>query len=167
MKTILDHIIANKQEEIKLLRQNNSIASFIQQPLFSQRNTFVKTAAYRTHEFGIIAEIKRKSPSGGVISPNLNPLELAAEYEEQGAIAISVLTDHDYFGGSIADLATSTVGQYIYRYCAKNSSLTSCNCSNRKQPVPMLFYSLLRCIGKTTGASFNHCGQKSGIGSCV
>lgn len=103
MKTILDHIIANKQEEVKLLRQNNSISSFIQQPLFSQATRSLKQRLFE-HEFGIIAEIKRKSPSGGLISPDLNPVELAAEYEEQGAMAISVLTDHDYFGGSIADL---------------------------------------------------------------
>lgn len=103
MKTILDHIVANKQEEVQLLRQNNSIASFIQQPLFSNETRSLKERL-TAHEFGIIAEIKRKSPSGGLISPDLHPAELALSYEENGAIAISVLTDQVYFGGSTNDL---------------------------------------------------------------
>jgi indole-3-glycerol phosphate synthase len=103
MKTILDHIIATKQQEVNLLRQHNSIASFIEQPLFSQATRSLKLQLLQ-QEFGIIAEIKRKSPSGGSIAPHLDPKELALEYEANGAIAISVLTDKDYFGGSIHDL---------------------------------------------------------------
>ena len=103
MKTILDHIIADKQKEVDLLRQTYSIASLIQQPLFSQPARSLREQLTAT-EFGIIAEIKRKSPSGGSIYPHLDPAKLALEYEENGAIATSVLTDHIYFGGSIDDL---------------------------------------------------------------
>ena len=53
----------------------------------------------------VIAEIKRRSPSAGGISPTLDPARHAADYEAGGARAISVLTEERHFGGSLDDLA--------------------------------------------------------------
>lgn len=52
----------------------------------------------------VIAEIKRRSPSKGALNPDLDPVLLATLYEEAGASCMSVLTDEDFFGGSVDDL---------------------------------------------------------------
>jgi indole-3-glycerol phosphate synthase len=53
----------------------------------------------------VIAEMKRRSPSGGVLRPDLDPVELARGYTASGAAALSILTDGPDFGGSLDDLA--------------------------------------------------------------
>jgi indole-3-glycerol phosphate synthase len=73
-----------------------------------QRNDFrpFATAVNRgPEELGLIAEIKKASPSAGVIAENFDPVTIAREYEAAGAHAISVLTDEQFFQGSLAYLA--------------------------------------------------------------
>lgn len=99
---MLDEILAAKKAELKRLREG-------------RRPADVKAAARdapppRPFELrdpagvSIIAEIKRASPSRGVLRADLNPAALARQYAEGGARAISVLTDREFFRGSLDDL---------------------------------------------------------------
>lgn len=56
------------------------------------------------HLLAVIAEIKRRSPSKGDLNIDLDPAQLARDYEDAGATCLSVLTDEEYFGGSRSDL---------------------------------------------------------------
>ncbi len=69
-----------------------------------QRRDFA--VALRARRPAILAEIKKASPSRGVLSENFDPVLIANQYREGGAAAISVLTDRDFFQGSLADLET-------------------------------------------------------------
>lgn len=93
---ILDEIIKNKEEEVK----NLTIPSF--ERVKSPRS--FKEVLERSDKIKLIAEIKKQSPSAGIIQEGFNPEELAKTYEACGASAISVLTDKKYFGGSLEDL---------------------------------------------------------------
>ena len=102
MNSILDQIVANKHQEVQRLKQTASLSDYIQSPLFNRSVISLKDCLQ--NEFGIISEIKRKSPSAGEIFPNGDILSRVESYEAQGSFGISVLTDHSYFGGSIDDL---------------------------------------------------------------
>ncbi|MES2486542.1 MAG: indole-3-glycerol phosphate synthase TrpC [Bacteroidota bacterium] len=103
---ILDQIIANKCREVALLKQSQSIASFRDSENFGRETLSLKQSIIDAG-FGIIAEIKRKSPSGGDIKLDINITEQVKFYEQNGASGISILTDSDYFGGSLDDLKTA------------------------------------------------------------
>ncbi len=61
-------------------------------------------AVVASGDIAVISEIKRRSPSKGDLASGLDPIELARQYERGGAACLSVLTDVDFFGGSVEDL---------------------------------------------------------------
>ncbi|MFA1822868.1 indole-3-glycerol phosphate synthase TrpC [Virgibacillus oceani] len=96
--SILQRILTQKEKEVaELLGQ-----TFNQQVI--KTITPFKEMIKHKDNIGIIAEIKRASPSKGDIQQNVNPAEQAKKYEEFGASAISVLTDRYFFNGSMEDL---------------------------------------------------------------
>jgi indole-3-glycerol phosphate synthase len=103
MKNVLNEILSEKKNEVARLKKETTLSQLQQYPLFSKHTRSLRSAL-TAKTFGIIAEIKRKSPSAGNISPDLNVLVLMTNYEQAGAVAISCLTDTPYFGGSVADL---------------------------------------------------------------
>jgi indole-3-glycerol phosphate synthase len=101
---ILARIVSRKREE---LRENPiPVAMLRQAAQLSRASRRDFTAALRTKRPAVISEIKKASPSRGVLIHDFRPAELARQYEEGGAAAISVLTDRDFFQGANADLQT-------------------------------------------------------------
>ena len=107
MSDILDKIIAVKRDEISLARRKRDLASVRRdaEQLGGQRD-FV--GAIRTKiaagKAGVIAEVKKASPSKGVLRANFVPAAIAESYETHGAATLSVLTDLNFFQGSSAFL---------------------------------------------------------------
>ncbi len=96
---ILEQIVADKRVEIASLKKTVPESS-LALPDEASRD-FVKVL--RAQPLGLIAEVKRKSPSAGVIREPFNPAAIASAYAAGGAAAISCLMDQPYFGGGTED----------------------------------------------------------------
>ncbi len=99
--TILDKILARKVEEVAALREK---LPFILREAGNAPPARDFAAALRRDTITLIAEIKRASPSKGVLIEHFDPLALATTYAANGAAAISVLTDADFFMGALDHL---------------------------------------------------------------
>lgn len=101
----LDEIIAHKRSEIQRLLPR---AAKLRAAAVARDDFRSLAAALRADEsrLGLIAEVKKASPSAGVIRPEFDPLTIARAYEKGGASAISVLTDERYFQGRLDHLTT-------------------------------------------------------------
>jgi indole-3-glycerol phosphate synthase len=100
MTTILDDIIKVKRKEIESLKENSSFRDF---SIENKTYSFIENVS-KEESLAVIAEFKRASPSKGDINKDLDPVLQAKSYEQQGASAISVLTDSVFFKGSFEDL---------------------------------------------------------------
>lgn len=100
---ILDDICATKKEEV-LQRKQAMPQNELEEVAARIRPARDFRANLRLEGISLIAEIKRRSPSKGMLMENLDAVELASVYEASGARAISVLTDEPYFRGTLEDL---------------------------------------------------------------
>jgi len=97
---ILDQIVAVKREEVARLRPQ---AGELKQAATARKDFRDFAAALRrTDAVALVAEIKKASPSKGVLNPNLDPERQAVIYTEAGACAISVVTEEDFFLGDLS-----------------------------------------------------------------
>ncbi len=104
MGTILDEIVATKHREVADRMELVPVKRLEREPHFAGTPVSLTKYLLREDLVGIIAEIKRRSPSKGVIREHISVEELSIGYMQAGASALSVLTDKEYFGGSAADL---------------------------------------------------------------
>ncbi len=99
---ILAEIVASKRREVAGLRPRRDALERAAAAAPAPRS--LEAALRRPGEVALIAECKRRSPGAGDIRPGLDPAALTRGYEENGAAALSVLTDGPYFGGGNEDL---------------------------------------------------------------
>lgn len=102
--TILDKIIAHKRQEIAALKSQVSISSLEGQIKANVTVPQLRDFITMPGKNGIIAEFKRQSPSKGLINGHAQPADVASYYEQAGVSAMSVLTDQNFFGGTVDDL---------------------------------------------------------------
>ncbi|HEX2868201.1 MAG TPA: indole-3-glycerol phosphate synthase TrpC [Ignavibacteriales bacterium] len=102
--SILEKIIDKKKEEVKALRKNYSLGDFKDFPFFCRETLSLKKKLESESNLSVIAEVKKASPSKGLIRAGFNHMEIANSYMEYGASAISVLTDEKFFQGKIGFL---------------------------------------------------------------
>ena len=99
--SFLRKILETKKEEVSILRKCFSINSFKESEYFSMPSISLKKALCRGDRLGIISEIKKASPSKGILKEKFDHLAIAKEYIDNETDAISILTDKNYFNGDI------------------------------------------------------------------
>lgn len=103
---ILDKIAARKREEVEFLKEEVPVETLQMLPHFKRKCISLKENL-KISSTGIISEFKRRSPSHPEINLNADVAEVTKAYEQAGASGISVLTDEEFFGGSLDDLAVA------------------------------------------------------------
>lgn len=101
----LENILRKKREEVALKKQSFKGKNWKDFPFFS-RECFSLKQNLLSLPIGIIAEFKRKSPSKGWLNQQADLLEVTTGYQQAGAAGISILTDAEFFGGSVEDVIT-------------------------------------------------------------
>ena len=103
MANILDKIITDKRVEVKHRQSEKSLEQLREQirSMRKCRNFYKAVTKPNARGINVIAEVKKASPSAGMIRENFDPVAIARTYEKCGADAISVLTDEKYFQGRL------------------------------------------------------------------
>ena len=102
---ILDKIVADKKEELQGTKAGLPLGELKAMLLDARPARPFGSALVKPGRVSIIAEVKKASPSKGLIRADFDPLKIARTYEQNGASAISVLTEKKYFQGSLGFLA--------------------------------------------------------------
>jgi len=105
--TILNEILEHKRKEVDERKSLYPVKLLQQSIYFPTSCVSLKKYLLREDKSGIIAEIKRMSPSKGVINPHVSVERTSIGYMQAGASALSILTDKQFFGGSNDDLTTA------------------------------------------------------------
>jgi indole-3-glycerol phosphate synthase len=102
VSNVLDKIVAHKQEEIAAARRIRPIELLTDQAAAAPSvRDFVAALRSAASDVALIAEVKKASPSAGLIRADFDPVDIARTYESHGAACISVLTDEHFFQGRL------------------------------------------------------------------
>jgi len=107
LANILDKIVADKRDEVRIRKSQRSLEQLKEQiqGLPKCRNFYKAVTKRNGRGINVIAEVKKASPSAGLIREDFDPVVIAQTYERCGADAISVLTDEKYFQGRLEYIA--------------------------------------------------------------
>src|SRR5437588_299460 len=105
MSSILDRIVASKQQELAEVQSKVPYRDLEKRLVAAPPLRDFQAALEQGSEVRIIAEVKRASPSAGLLREDFDPVAIAHVYEQHGAACISVLTDAPFFQGSLDYLA--------------------------------------------------------------
>ena len=105
---ILDTIIAQKRKEVETARKETAQQEELHLCLQERKPLSLKAHLMHYAQLGIIAEFKRRSPSKGAINLEANLISVTDAYVQHGASGLSVLTDREFFGGSLEDLRAAS-----------------------------------------------------------
>ena len=100
---ILDDIVAATQKRVALLKDEYSLLQLEKQFTDDKTRPFMAALQHR-NRLGLIAEIKKASPSKGLIAPDFDPIRQAEIYKNGGGDCLSVLTEPDFFQGHLSHL---------------------------------------------------------------
>ena len=104
MTNILEKIIEDKKESLKLIKKSNSLDSLENKTKEFKAFFDFKEAIQNNKGISLITEIKKASPSAGIIVKNFNHLNIAEKYIKNGATCLSVLTEEKYFLGNLKQI---------------------------------------------------------------
>jgi indole-3-glycerol phosphate synthase len=107
MMNILEQIISAKRVEVEKRKQLFSVSELEKNRFFSAKTRSLVKSVLHPQKTGIIAEYKRRSPSKGVINERHSVEAVTRAYAGYGASGISILTDYQFFGGSLDDLVSA------------------------------------------------------------
>lgn len=108
---ILEEIIEYKKEEVRRKKSEVRMADLEKREFFSRPVLSLKDFLLDKSRTGIIAEFKRRSPSKGIINPDVDVVDVTTGYTKYGASCLSVLTDKHFFGGSEEDLIKARINE--------------------------------------------------------
>ena len=109
--SILERIIEYKKSEVRRRKSETSVSELEASSYFSRMPLSLIKSLQEGTRTGIIAEFKRRSPSKGIINEKANVIDVTTAYADNGASAVSVLTDENFFGGSNEDLIQARINE--------------------------------------------------------
>jgi indole-3-glycerol phosphate synthase len=104
IRNVLKEIVQKKKERLQSTMQQVPLEQLQERIAHMQATLPFEQALRKPRAISLIAELKKASPSRGIIRAEYNPVSIAQSFAESGAQALSVLTEEDYFMGSLADL---------------------------------------------------------------
>ena len=158
MMNILDQILDVKRQEMARM-----VPSFVIEKFDHARSL---KDALSTPEISIIAEIKMKSPIEGNILPNADPVQIAKDFEATGAAAISVLTDEQFFGGSI-DILKEVRAAVSIPVLRKDFIINDCQITETGSAMADAFLLIAEALTEEDLCSFINYGNEIGLESLV